>query len=153
ATIESDYNAEVPKLAIAAAPATLGELIHRFLVREFTTRGNGTDVIREFMEDYPAFQYRVKAAYRVVFGDAQLQVAMERMSAAQLAAEVPDAGDPANLTAKRAFRQHAPYTKVNFVPSTGTGKFDAEYNPSTGELKIIVKVFFDFMDAKAGTQP
>lgn len=152
-TIESDYNAEIPKLGIAAAPATFGEAVHQFFVRELGARGKGTDVFRELMEDYPGFGYRLEAAYRYVFGDAQLKTALGRMRTAALAAEVPDPGDPANLRAKYAFRQHALYTRTNFTPSTGAGKFDAEYNPSTGQLKITVKVFFEFMDSKAGTQP
>lgn len=37
----------------------------------------------------------------------------------------------------------------NHVPSTGTGKFDADYSPKTGKLVITSKIHFDFQDSSA----
>jgi hypothetical protein len=37
----------------------------------------------------------------------------------------------------------------NHIPSTGTGKFDADYNPKTGKLIITSKINFDFQDSSA----
>ncbi|WP_019503913.1 DUF4157 domain-containing protein [Pleurocapsa sp. PCC 7319] len=40
----------------------------------------------------------------------------------------------------------------NWTPSTGNGKFDADYNPKTGKLKITIKVHFNFKDSDAYTK-
>ncbi|NMF59687.1 eCIS core domain-containing protein [Pseudanabaena yagii] len=37
----------------------------------------------------------------------------------------------------------------NWQPSTGGGKFDADYNPKTGIMTITVKVHFDYQDSSA----
>lgn len=43
----------------------------------------------------------------------------------------------------------AKFKLKDWIPSTGGGKFDAEYKPSKGQLKITVKVHFDFQDSAA----
>jgi len=37
----------------------------------------------------------------------------------------------------------------NHIPSTGTGKFDADYSPTTGKLIITSKIHFNFQDSSA----
>ncbi|MBD2189328.1 DUF4157 domain-containing protein [Pseudanabaena sp. FACHB-723] len=37
----------------------------------------------------------------------------------------------------------------NWQPSTGTGKFDADYDPKTGSMIITVKVHFNYQDSSA----
>ena len=39
------------------------------------------------------------------------------------------------------------FEKLDWVPSTGTGKFDAIYKPKDGVLRIVMRVHFDFQDA------
>ena len=40
--------------------------------------------------------------------------------------------------------------KINHRPSTGLGRFDAEYNPADGRLIITIKTFFEFGDGVDG---
>ncbi len=144
-TIEQVYNSEVPKLGIAV-PNTLGELVHNHFVSEFENRGNGTAVYQNISQLYPEFQYLVKPAYRLVFGEAQLKIMLQQIRTDEFAAEVPDPDGIDNILEKANFLFSGPYTLTNHVPSTSIGKFDAEYDPITDELKIIVKLSFDFVD-------
>lgn len=41
------------------------------------------------------------------------------------------------------------FKRKNWQPSTGQGKFDAEYSPKTGILSITLKVHFNFQDSSA----
>ncbi|HXT36946.1 MAG TPA: hypothetical protein VN837_15330, partial [Chloroflexota bacterium] len=67
----------------------------------------------------------------------------------QLNAEVPDPGSLENQAAKLLFKSHPLYTSGpgGFKSSTGVGNgFDAEYDPATGVLKVILKVAYEFKD-------
>ncbi len=48
---------------------------------------------------------------------------------------------------KKEFRQ-GQYSAKNFRPSTGLGNFDADYDPNSGAMRVILKIGFDFKDAR-----
>src|SRR5439155_22562351 len=104
---------------------------------------------RQLMVDFPDLDHRIKPAYRFLFGDKQLQQMVSQLRSATMLAKY-DPSDPDNLDAKFSFLQHAPFTLQDFEPSTETGKFDAEYDPTTGRLRIIVKVAFEFAASDIG---
>ncbi len=143
--IEKVYNSEVPQLGLAV-PNTLGDLAHNHFVSEFENRGNGSAVYRGLMQQFSEFQYLVKPAYRLVFGEDQLQQLLRQMRTDEFAAEVPNPDGLENQVDKLLFQLNGPYTLSDHVPATGIGKFDALYEPDTGQMKIIVKVNFEFVD-------
>jgi len=145
AAVEQAYNSEIPKLGLAV-PQTLGELVHGHFVRAFENRGNGAAFYQDLLRRFPEFQYLVKPAYRLVFGETQLQTMLQQIRTDAFATEVPDPNSIENQMDKLLFQINGPYTLTNHVPSTGIGKFDAEYDPLSGQFKVIVKVNFDFVD-------
>ncbi len=144
-TIESVYNEEVPKLGLNV-PRTVGALAHGYFVSVFEAQGNGTAVYQNLRQQFPEFQYLVKPAYRTVFGEAQLQQMLRQIRTDEFTQEVPNPNSAENQLDKALFQLGGPYTLTNFVPATGIGKFDAEYDPLTGQFKIITKVNFEFVD-------
>lgn len=48
---------------------------------------------------------------------------------------------------KKAFRARTDLSLTDHIPSTGIGKFDASYKPSTGVMGVRVKLHFDFVKA------
>ncbi len=150
-SVENDYNTAVAALTPTLThpqnvPTTLGELVNSFFTREFKVRGKEVDVFADLMAKYPDFQYRIRPMYRLLFGEAQLRHVMQQMRKAHAAAEIPDPGSLANMRAKRAFRNHAPFTMANFATSiNNAAKFDTEYNPENNQLKITLKVSFEFV--------
>ncbi len=147
AEAEKDYNeviGEVPGLE--TLPKTLGEIASNYFVREFGVKGNSKAVYLQFMQDYPALQYRVKPAYRTVFGEQVLQTMLRQIRDDELQAEVPDPDSIDNILAKLDFQLGGPYRINNFTSSTTLGMFDAEYDPITDKMKVIVKLAFEFRD-------
>jgi hypothetical protein len=148
ADIENDYHKLVPPLGLPV-PGELGAIVSSFFGKYFTAQGNGKAAFQALMRDYPTFQYRIKPAYRLLFGNSQLQAMLRETLTDELTAEVPDPTAVDNQAAKRLFKSHAPYTTgpAGFKSSTGVGNgFDAEFDPSTGVLKIILKVAYEFKD-------
>jgi hypothetical protein len=146
-TLENDYNAVVPGLGLGGIPNTLGEIVNDYFVRYFQTRGNAPQYFEKLQRDYPPFAYRIKPAYRQVFGERQLQTVLGQIEQNAIVSAVPNAMDPNNVAANLAFKTHAPFSVNNFRPSTGSGNgFDAVYNPTTGVLDITIKIFYEFED-------
>jgi hypothetical protein len=144
---ESDYNTAIPPLNLGV-PATLGEIVNEHFVTELRRLGAGLPAFVQLRDAYPAFEFRLRPAYRFLFGDAALIKVEERLRTAKAAAEVPDPGSAANMAAKQAFRDHGVYSQVDFASSIApTAKFDVTYDPATAELKVVVKLSFNFLDS------
>jgi hypothetical protein len=147
AEAEKDYNeviGEVPGLE--TLPKTLGEIASNYFVREFGAKGGAKAVYLQFMNDYPALQYRVKPAYRTVFGEQALQTLLKQIRDDEFHAEVPDPDSIDNLLAKLDFTFGGPYRINDFTSSTTLGMFDAVYDPITDKMQVIVKLAFEFRD-------
>ena len=153
-TAENDYNTVVPTLGHAGVPQTLGEIVNDFFVSELQARGKGLAVFADLADSYPAFEYRLRPAFRFVFGDEELQKVTEKRRSAKAAADVADPGSTANLDAKKAFLAHPMYTQLNFASSIeSAAKFDVTYDPRTTELKVVVKLSFTWNDNTTTDQP
>ena len=146
-TLESVYNQHVPPLGLDV-PATLGEIVHASFMATFRSEGNGHTVYDRLTAEYPDFTYRLKPAYRQVFGEDQLQTMLRDREAAEFARDVPDPTSAENFSEWMHFVTHGPFSVSDFIPSAGAGaaKFDASYNPMTDQLEITVKVAFEFKD-------
>ena len=144
-TIEELYDSEIPKLNIAV-PATLGMLAYGQIKAAFQAQGDGFAIYRNVRQQYPEFDYLVKPAYRELFGDTRLKQMLGELRTDEFAQDVPNPNAPMNQLDRLLFEIGGPYTIQNFVPSTGIGKFDAQYDPATGFLDIILKVNFDWVD-------
>ena len=147
--VEKDYNSAVPALNLAV-PATLGEIVNEHFIAELRRLGAGLPAYVQLRDDYPAFEFRLRPAYRFLFGDAALLKLEERLRAAKTAADVPDPGSAANMAAKQLFRDHGVYTQLGFASSIApAARFDVTYDPATAELKVVVKLSFAFVDNTA----
>jgi hypothetical protein len=157
--MESVYNQKVPPLGLNVPPS-LGEIVNGHFVSEFQNGGNGFPVYNRLATDYPDFGYRLKPAYRRVFGEAQLNTMLSQgQAAADAVADPPNSA--ANVNDFISFITHGPFTRLDFVPTAGagSGKFDAAFDPITRALDITVRVTYDFLDiteygaADISTQP
>lgn len=131
-------------------PASFGTAVFDHFVAAFRGNDNGQAYFQQQTVRYPSLSYLLRPAYRLAFGDAQLQTVLGQMRAADLVAAVPDPGSLANLQAETAFLTGGPYSLTDFAPSTA-GKFDARYDPQLGELDITLKVAFIFKDNASAT--
>jgi hypothetical protein len=146
-TLEKVYNGTIPGTAgLAWAPATIGPTISKFFVQEFDGRP-GLLTFSRLMNRYPGLEYRLRPAYRQVHGDKELTVVTERYRALDARLDVPDPGGTANLDAKTRFLANGPYSVPNFASSVEkSAKFDAAYDPKTGDLHVTLKLAFEFQD-------
>ena len=149
--LESVYNQHIaPGRDV---PATLGELVHAHFTKVFRERGDGFAVYNQLLTDYPDFGYRLKPAYRLVFGEDRLQRMLREREAAEAARDVPNPNSPDNVTDFLDFLTHGTFSLADFKPSSSatTGKFDARFDPLSGDLDIIVKVHYRFKDLTTST--
>lgn len=145
---EADYNTAVPPLGLPNVPPTLGEIVNEHFVAELGRVGGGMPAYVQLRDRFPAFEFRLRPAYRFLFGDVALTSLTERLRASKAAADVPDPGSQANQAAKQAFRAHGLYSQANFASSiAAAAKFDVGYDPATAELKVVVKLKFEFLDS------
>ena len=146
--VENDYHTMVPPLGFAV-PAELGAIVHSAFTKYFQAQGKGKAAFQTLMRDYPTLQYRIKPTYRYLFGESELQKILGESLADEMAAAVPDPAGEDNQRLKTAFKTHGIYRTPpgGFKSATGIGNgFDAQFNPATGQLKISLKVCFDFKD-------
>jgi hypothetical protein len=146
-TLEKVYNNTVPGTpGLAWAPTTIGPTISEFFVKEFDGR-RGLLTFSRLMTTFPGLVYRLRPAYRQVHGDKELTAVTERYRALNAALDVRDPGGTANLNAKTQFMANGPYLLPNFGSSVEkAAKFDATYDPKTGDLHITLKLAFEFQD-------
>ncbi len=148
--VENDYNTVVPPLHLAGVPATLGEIVNDHFTAVLQGRGNNLANYARLAEDYPAFEYRLRPAFRFLFGEQALQIVTQRLRAAKGAATDPDAGSAANRSAKDAFMSGGPYLMADYGSAIEkAAKFDVAYDPTTQQLKVVIKLSFTFNDATA----
>jgi hypothetical protein len=152
--METVYNQHVPPLGLNV-PATLGDIVSTHFMNTFRQRGSGYAVYNELLKDYPDFDYRLKPAYRHVFGEDQLKTMMKQRQDAEFAEDVPDPDSMDNLLDWINFKQHGLFTQANFSPKVGNtdNKFDVEFDPKTNKLKLIVKIAFEFADGDVASNP
>jgi outer membrane protein OmpA-like peptidoglycan-associated protein len=55
--------------------------------------------------------------------------------------------DPLEQKRKDKFKARTDMRLLNHIPSTGIGKYDTAYFPSTGAMPVIVRIHFQFTDA------
>ena len=94
--LESVYNQHVPPLG-HDVPPTLGLLVHGYFTSSLRRRGKGPKVYNSLKETYPDFAYRLKPAYREVFGDKQLQAMLLAGEETEAKKDVPDPDSLGNL--------------------------------------------------------
>lgn len=144
--VEKDYNEVIPHETGLDAPPTLGELASEYFVRHFKDKGGAVAVYKQLSDDFKPLRYRIKPAYRLTFGEDELQKVLKQLKEDDLKAAVPDPDGLDNQLDKVSFMIGGPYTVENFTSSTSLGMFDAAYDPFTEELKITVKLAFEFRD-------
>jgi hypothetical protein len=146
--IESVYNQHVATAGYNV-PATLGEIAHAHFMKTFRDQGDAFTIYNQLLTDFPDFGYRLKPAYRLVHGEDRLQQMLQERQAAEFAVDVPEPDSVDNILDYLNFVTHDPFTVNNFVPTAGVGnaKFDAAYDPGSGKLDIIVKVYYRFADS------
>jgi hypothetical protein len=145
--LESVYNQHIaPGRDV---PPTLGELVHTHFMKVFRERGDSFAVYDQLLTDYPDFGYRRKPAYRLVFGEDRLKQMLREREADEAARDVPKPRSRDNRTRRKNFLTHAAFSLTDFEPSSSEdlGKFDARFDPSTGQLDIIVKVYYHFIES------
>jgi hypothetical protein len=145
--LESVYNQHIPPLGLDV-PATLGEIVNEHFLTKFRTAGGSFAVYNQLATDFPDFTYRLKPAYRQVFGEAQLNTMLQQGQATANAAADGEHSQ-ANMKDYLAFIVKGVFSLQDFVPTAGagTGKFDATYNPITDDLDITVRVCYQFVDS------
>jgi len=144
--IEKDYNEVIPHETGLDAPPTLGEMASEYFVQYFKDKGSAVAVYKQVSDDFKPLRYRIKPAYRLTFGEDELQKTLKQLKEDDLKAAVPDPDSLDNVLDKLNFQLGGPYKVENFTSSTSLGMFDAEYDPISEELKITVKLAFEFRD-------
>jgi len=145
AELQADTDTTMPGGWQTRVPADLAALSYDWFLTELGRHGGDVAAYRTLLRDFPGLEHRLKPAYRFLYGDEQLRRVVGQLRSAELLAQY-DPADPANLVQRTRFLQHGPFTATDFVPSTGSGKFDATYDPATGSLRIVVKVAYEFAD-------
>ncbi|MEH1969380.1 eCIS core domain-containing protein [Nostoc sp.] len=87
------------------------------------------------------YQYRLKSAELVEVADSKYKVKVEINPS--LYSKIKE------FFSKRQRFNREKFKLRDWIPSTKTGKFDADYYPKTGELKITTKINFNFVDSQA----
>lgn len=147
--LETAYNQHIPAQGYDV-PATLGEIVNTHFVNVFQTQGNSFGVYNQLLADYPDFGYRLKPAYRKLFGQDQLDTMLQQRQTADFATDVPDPNSFGNWLERIEFELHAPFVQANFEPNVGNKgqKFDVSFDPSTNVLKLTVRVAFEFSEGQ-----
>jgi hypothetical protein len=145
--LESVYNQHVATAGYDV-PRTMGEIVHTYFVDTFKAQGGRHGLFDILTRNYPDFAYRLRPAYREVFGDDALQQMLQNKETAEKAAD--PATSRANQDDARDFLIHGPFSLTDYVPTAGagSGKFDATYDPITDAFDITVKVTYEFIDSR-----
>ncbi|MEM9805913.1 MAG: DUF4157 domain-containing protein [Cyanobacteria bacterium P01_D01_bin.56] len=145
AEIEENYN-------IIHTPKKFGQVVYDALLKTLNKDGDAKGVLQKLFDDYGDVEYLIKPAYRAVFGEKKLQAVLTQLKTDEINKAVPDPNSEGNKQAKKDFLNHGLFKISNHEPSTKIGRFDAEYDPKTGALKIILKLAFDFKDYTGSLQ-